>query len=581
MRLLSFQIENIKSVVNSGVCHLSDSDNILVLAGQNEAGKSAILEALNYFGNGPDDRFIKLSKRLNAEPKVTCTFLIEDKDCNTDNEEMNKLLKTVGTVECCRSGITEEDDGLNTSEATDAAVKKIIDGIDFSAGVAEENTETEPSLRETAIQVKKGEFFEDTISHIFGSLPDFVLYDSFTGLLPGEIKVSDIPSHQAVQDFQKIFGVDFADAITKNAQERTSIIDSVEKKAELDLNTYWTQKRVDGIEDKYRFNINLIPSGPESKIEFLIHRDDGTPLFMEQKSKGFQWFNAFMLRLKAIGVEDANLGNYILLIDEPGQGLHETAQKNVKVVLGELSKKGMQILYTTHNPSLIGVTDDELLQIRLVFQSKDNGTKINTITQFASSKEGASKDALSPIITAMGISHLGQIIDTSKLCVVVEGITDHYYFTAFQQLLSLPNDHSFIPACGVKNVKPLVSILIGWGARFKAVFDDGKDGKNVYKDLASYLFKNDEDGLKKVVKKMDGFDGIEDLFTKDDFYARVLNESVPTSSTSSNSEIAKERKKELIARIFLEEVKSGTITKGNLQQKTLDHFSEILNWLTS
>ncbi|MCX6719985.1 MAG: AAA family ATPase, partial [Candidatus Staskawiczbacteria bacterium] len=235
----------------------------------------------------------------------------------------------------------------------------------------------------------------------------------------------------------------------------------VEKKAELDLNTYWTQKRTDtATEDKYRFDINMIPSGADSKIEFLIHRDDGTPLFMEQKSKGFQWFNAFMLRLKAIGVEDNNsFGKYVLLIDEPGQGLHETAQKNVKVVLEELSKKGMQILYTTHNPSLIGVNDDELLRIRLVFQNKEFGTKINTISQFASSMEGASKDALSPIITAMGISHLGQIVDANKKCVIVEGITDHYYLTAFKQIMGIADDYVFIPACGVKNIRPLMIFM--------------------------------------------------------------------------------------------------------------------------
>lgn len=578
MRLLSFQIENVKSVVDSGTCHLSDSDNVLVLAGQNEAGKSAVLEALNYFGNDADADFIKLSKRLNVDPKVSCTFGVEEKDLDSEDTKINEILKEVKKFDLHRSGTGEESKDIYVSDSSVEILEELVAKVSFEeAPTSEEQT---PEAKEEVLKKKREDLVDAVVSHVINALPALILYDSFTGLLPGEIKVSDIPSHQAVQDFQKIFGVDFADAINKNAQERSSIKDSVERKAELDLNTYWTQRRVDGIEDKYRFDINMIPSGPESKIEFLIHREDGTPLFMEQKSKGFQWFNAFMLRLKAIGVEDANLGNYILLIDEPGQGLHETAQKNVKVVLEELAKKGMQILYTTHNPSLIGVTDDELLRIRLVFQSKDNGTKINTIAQFASSTEGASKDALSPIITAMGISHLGQIIDTTKLCIVVEGITDHYYLTAFQQLLAVTSDHAFIPACGVKNVKPLISILIGWGANFRAVFDDGREGKSVYKDLANNLFKEDEDGLKKAVKKLEGFDGIEDLFTKGDFYTHVLNEAIAAAGTS-NSEIAKEKKKELLARLFLEKVKSGAIKKENLQPDTLTHFSEVIEWMNT
>ncbi len=126
MKLKSFQIEHVKSIVDSGVCHASDTEKILVLAGQNEAGKSAVLEALNYFGNGPDERFIKLSKRLNAEPKVTCTFLIEDKDCNSDDQEINDLLKELKTVECYRSGTTKEDNTLCTSGSSSFKLRRTM-----------------------------------------------------------------------------------------------------------------------------------------------------------------------------------------------------------------------------------------------------------------------------------------------------------------------------------------------------------------------------------------------------------------------------------------------------------------------
>ncbi|MCX6720277.1 MAG: AAA family ATPase [Candidatus Staskawiczbacteria bacterium] len=586
MRLISFQIEHVKSIIDSGKCHLSETDDVVVFAGQNEAGKSAILEGLNYFANGANEKFIKLSKRLNKEPKVSCEFLVEEKDLDAEDARINDILRELKNVNCFRAGTTDEDSkSIFVSDDTVGKIEKLMEKTNFAIESKpeekQENAVTDATAQEEAIKKIKDEFLDLVISQIVDALPTFILYDSFTGLLPSEIKISDIPSSQAVKDFEKIFGVNFSDAINKGPQERTSIKNAVEEKAELDLNTYWTQKRTDeSTEDKYRFNINLLPSGADSRIEFLIHRDDRIPLFMEQKSKGFQWFNAFVLRLKAIGVEDNSFAKYVLLIDEPGQGLHETAQKNVKVVLEELAKKGMEILYTTHNPSLIGVNDDELLRIRLVFQSKEQGTKINTISQFASSVDGASKDALSPIITAMGISHLGQIVDANQVCVVVEGITDHYYFTAFKQLLSVANNHTFIPACGVQNVRPLVSILLGWGAKFKAIFDDGKDGKSAYKDIGKYLFKDDKEGFEKSVKKLDGFDGIEDLFEKDDFYEYVLKEAAG-SETRSNSEVAKEKKKELRARLFLEKVRNGEVKKENLKQKTLESFSKALEWLNT
>lgn len=586
MRLVSFQIEHVKSIIDSGRCHLSEIDNVVVFAGQNEAGKSAVLEGLNYFANGANEKFIKLSKRLNKEPKVACEFLVEEKDLNAEDSRVNEVLHELKNVNCFREGTTDEDSkSIFVSDDTVVKIEKLMEKINFVLeSKSEENQENPAAIaeaqEETTKKIKE-EFLDSVISQIVDSLPIFILYDSFTGLLPGEIKISDIPSNQAVKDFEKIFSVNFSEAINKGSQERTLIKNDIEQKAELDLNTYWTQRRTNELaEDKYRFNINLLPSGPDSKVEFLIHRDDGTPLFMEQKSKGFQWFNAFMLRLKAIGVEDSTFTKYILLIDEPGQGLHETAQKNVKVVLEELAKKGMEILYTTHNPSLIGVNDNELLRIRLVFQSKEQGTKINIISQFASSVDGASKDALSPIITAMGISHLGQIVDANQTCVVVEGITDHYYFTAFKQLLGLADNQAFIPACGVQNVRPLISILMGWGAKFKAIFDDGRDGKSVYKDIGKYLFKDNIEGFEKAVKKLDGFDGIEDLFEKDDFYEYVLKEA-SGSETKSNSEVAKEKNKELQARLFLEKVRNGEVKKENFKQKTLENFSKALDWLNT
>lgn len=62
MKLKTFRIKNIKSIIDSGVCHLA-SDNITIFAGQNESGKSAVLEALRYFSNGIDENFKKYSMR--------------------------------------------------------------------------------------------------------------------------------------------------------------------------------------------------------------------------------------------------------------------------------------------------------------------------------------------------------------------------------------------------------------------------------------------------------------------------------------------------------------------------------------
>lgn len=71
MKLRSFRIRNFRSIVDSGWCNLSD-DNISGLIGQNESGKTSILDALYSFYTGkisPDD--IRSDYTL---PEVSCSF---------------------------------------------------------------------------------------------------------------------------------------------------------------------------------------------------------------------------------------------------------------------------------------------------------------------------------------------------------------------------------------------------------------------------------------------------------------------------------------------------------------------------
>ena len=98
MRLYSFQIKGFKSITDSGECKLSERDNITVLAGQNEAGKSATLEALDFFRNGAGPDFVRLQKRQDMDTtEVICKFEIEDEEINEiggqlNNEQILKFL---------------------------------------------------------------------------------------------------------------------------------------------------------------------------------------------------------------------------------------------------------------------------------------------------------------------------------------------------------------------------------------------------------------------------------------------------------------------------------------------------------
>jgi predicted ATP-dependent endonuclease of OLD family len=74
MKISAFQIRNYRSIVDSGKCFLSP-DHITALIGQNESGKTSILEALRSFYEGTITDDVLRSDL--SFPEITCTFLLD------------------------------------------------------------------------------------------------------------------------------------------------------------------------------------------------------------------------------------------------------------------------------------------------------------------------------------------------------------------------------------------------------------------------------------------------------------------------------------------------------------------------
>lgn len=592
MRLSSFKIRNFKSIINTGECHLSDCDNVLVLAGQNEAGKSAVIEALNFFRNGPSENFSKLHRRKDEYPEVVCWFLLEEADVEnifneSDNQKLKDFISKNKKISFKRGSVSEDrlDNIVLTDETKDSLQNFFIipspspePPPDTSNANPDESTDT------TIISPAKTYTIEDLEKFLIPVIRKFLFFDLFSDLLPSEVKISEIPQHPAVQDFEKVFKINFTEIASKESRAINREESRINNAASNDLNTYWRQKLEEG--SKYNYSIKITPSATaqvgdppqtiqtDAKIEFYIDRDDEDPLFLEQKSKGFRWFSSFNLKLRALEVNDDIIKNLVILIDEPGNGLHDKAQLDVKKVIEELAQKGAQIIYATHYANLIGTEGKEFARIRLVSNSKKKGTLVQNPAQYAS--DSGSKDALSPIVTAMGIHSIGSIFDASKLSVVVEGITDHYYLSAFKKLLNKDERLAFLPACGVSNVPNLVSILIGWGCNYKAVFDnDPGSGSRAYTLLKNEFYEKDDDRAHENILKIKDCIGIEDIFEQNDFFKYILDKPKTKGKMDANSKLAG-GKKELLARLFLDKVEKGEV---ELCKKTIDNIEEVFKWL--
>jgi len=119
MQLVSFRIQNFRSIVDTG-WHQLAYDNITSLIGQNESGKTSILEALKAFHDG---RLIEDMLRSDLSiPVVTCRFNfayadIENRlDKRRLNPQIRKLINTVETVSLTRRWIDDMDSRMEMGD---------------------------------------------------------------------------------------------------------------------------------------------------------------------------------------------------------------------------------------------------------------------------------------------------------------------------------------------------------------------------------------------------------------------------------------------------------------------------------
>jgi len=94
--------------------------------------------------------------------------------------------------------------------------------------------------------------------------------------------------------------------------------------------------------------------------------------------------------------------------------------------------------------------------------------------------------------------------------------------------------------------------------------------------LKKKFYENDDELAHENILKIQGCKGIEDIFSQNDFYKFVLRKELPTPNpTQKNSEVVGNAK-ELHARLFLENVKSGEV---NLDGETKENVERVFDWL--
>jgi predicted ATP-dependent endonuclease of OLD family len=139
-------------------------------------------------------------------------------------------------------------------------------------------------------------------------------------------------------------------------------------------------------------------------------------LRFDERSSGFRWFFSFLAGFSKYEYSKQPL---IILLDEPGLGLHARAQHDFLTFIEERLAKRCQVIYSTHSPFL--VQPGHLERARLV---QDEGRDVGA--RVTSDVLTTDKDTLFPLQSALGYD-LAQHMFIAPHNLVVEGTSDYTY----------------------------------------------------------------------------------------------------------------------------------------------------------
>ena len=580
MRLHAFRIKNFRSIVDTGFQELSP-DGISLIIGQNESGKSSVLDGINSFETG--EVFEDDIRSNSAMPEVTCIFRFtnfqELLDCLPEGKELPKGFKKVFEKLGQCVAFTRIWDANKYEDGSLIIENSELQGLWESAEVTPEVV-TEPVPENTdqpqdsePVLLEEEEFIEE----IFGSFPNINMFQD-NSLLPPTIDLDDLikkntkaHGYEGAKNFLLIADIKPEDL--QNPASTRIVEDLLEakcKKVNIELQKYWHQTV--GKKDKIEVILELknhtnTIEGKQGQpyLTFWI-RDKNGRLSPVQRSKGVKWFISFYLKLEATAKKGSNR---IFLIDEPGANLHAKAQKDILSVF-EKQKDSLHIIFTTHSPYLLDV--DKVYRVHAVERTDTEDDKSETKIISFQNLGSASVDTLFPLYTNMGVDVSHQSIISKENNVLLEEISAFFYLKAFWKLFNKTETVNFLPATGCANLPLLANLMLGWGLSFTIVLDDDSHGRKVLKELKDSKVC-DEDKLLKI----DGCLGVEDLFSKTDF-AKIILGNTKEKIIKANSEFMKDEKisKVIAARDFMIGVNDEKIKLTDLSQTTHDKVEKLI-----
>ena len=504
MMLVSAIVGPYKSITTAQT--VTFEEDVTVFVGQNEAGKSAVLEALNKTRPvSPAEKGFKvlldyprrdLRKYEREHPKADTTVVVLT--YRLSEEERNLVEKTVGVKVSDPFDFTlryqydgnllvsfhvDETAAANTYFVTknlpDVAkyalkdVKSLKDAVTCLEALAADD-EVTPLLTELKARVVKapnnwGVASFEAYDAVKNRIPQF-LYFSDYNTLPGKLNLTQLKARvvantldlkdRSILALLNSAGVELDDLLRAvSHEEMLARLQSVSIEISDRVFEFWKQN--EQLEVEITIGEDPVDEPPyNSGLNIYIHiknKRHRVSVPFDQRSKGFVWFFSFIVWFDDAQAQAEAKTPIFLLLDEPGLNLHALAQADFLKYIDHLGLTH-QVLYTTHSPFL--VESDALERVRVV---EDRDTEGTTVSDQLDSRDPKS---IFPLQAALGYT-IAQNLFIAEKNLLIEGPADLLYLQAASSALEAAGRTFFeptavlVPTGGVDKVSTFIALLGG------------------------------------------------------------------------------------------------------------------------
>jgi len=530
MKLIEVTVNKFRSIIDSTPVRIQS--DITCMVGKNESGKTSFLHALYRLNPARPNVKFKVEDQypawLEKKDRMKGDDLNKFKPISAKFEVDSELIKTIN--ETFGEGVMKDnvlylsrtyDDTLDYTFNLDhkIAIKGVLKELSFTKETRTELSKPEinhiqdlraaaTALKFTEENVKDQEAVETLLERIkatFGDntltgsiwlkvkprVPKFIYFDKYSSL-PYRVKIRQLleTDKSTLKDDEltalallTMAGAEDDYLLNPDYERRKRELENVANALTQDVLKYWSQNRELRVSPDIQLETVSKPNGQTTVIDELKIRiwdnKHSLSLPFNEHSTGFQWFFSF---LAAFSEYEYSNEPVIILLDEPGLGLHGRAQADFLKFIEERLADTRQVIYSTHSPFL--VQPNHLERARIVEEKdREAGTKI-TEDVFTSDP-----DTLFPLQGALGYD-LVQHLFISKNNLILEGTSDFVYLTIISDYLRdqgknhLNPKWSLVPVGGADLIPTFVALL-GNHLDVTVVIDARKEGSQKLSNLAN------------------------------------------------------------------------------------------------